>query len=50
MLGGLLDYGYDNQTVGTLSGHHSAMVHVYITGLGSWSSITATNIQGTIVA
>ena len=37
-----------NQTVGTLAGHHSAMVHVYITGLGSWSSITTTNIQGSM--
>ena len=36
-----------NQTIGTLSGHHSAMIHVHITGLGSWSSMTATNIQGT---
>ena len=26
------------------------MVHVYITGLGSWSSITATNIQGTMAS
>ena len=39
-----------NQTVGTLAGHHSAMVHIYITGLGSWSSITATNIQGSLAA
>ncbi len=39
-----------NQTVGTLSGHHSAMVHCAITGLGSWSSLSATNIQGSMAA
>ena len=39
-----------NQTIGTLSGHHSAMIHVYITGLGSWSSMTATDIQGSIAS
>ena len=37
-----------NQTVGTLSGHHSAMVHCVITGLGSWSSISVNNIQGSM--
>ena len=35
-----------NQTIGTLAGHHSAMIHVAMTGLGSWSSMSATNIQG----
>ena len=35
-----------NQTIGTLSGHHSAMIHVVMTGLGSWSSMSANNIQG----
>ena len=37
-----------NQTVGTLSGHHSAMVHCVLTGLGSWSSISVNNIQGSM--
>ena len=35
-----------NQTVGTLAGHHSYMIHVAMTGLGSWSSMSANNIQG----
>ena len=35
-----------NQTIGTLSGHHSAMIHVVMTGLGSWSSMSANDIQG----
>ena len=35
-----------NQTVGTLAGHHSYMIHVVMTGLGSWSSMSANNIQG----
>ena len=35
-----------NQTVGTLAGHHSAMVQVAMTGLGSWSSMSAVDIQG----
>ena len=39
-----------NQTVGTLAGHHSAMVHVAMTGLGSWSSSTFTNIQGSMAS
>ena len=37
-----------NQTVGTLAGHHSAMVHCVITGLGSWSGLSANNIQGSM--
>ena len=39
-----------NQTIGTLSGHHSAMIHCAITGLGSWSSLSANNIQGSIAS
>ena len=37
-----------NQTVGTLAGHHSAMVHCVITGLGSWSGISVNDIQGSM--
>jgi len=35
-----------NQVVGTLAGHHSYMIHCVMTGLGSWSSVSANNIQG----
>ena len=37
-----------NQTVGTLAGHHSAMVHCVLTGLGSWSGISVNDIQGSM--
>jgi len=39
-----------NQTVGTLSGHHSAMVHCAMTGLGSWSGGSFNDIQGSMAS
>ena len=39
-----------NQTVGTLAGHHSAMVHVVMTGLGSWSGGSFNDIQGSMAS
>ena len=39
-----------NQTVGTLAGHHSAMVQVAMTGLGSWSSGSFNDIQGSMAS
>ena len=36
------------EVVGTLAGHHSYVTSILVTGLGSWSSVSKTDIVGTM--